>query len=189
MEEAIAAAERLQRSEELSEEEREALSRSLVSARAAIEQYRSARLRQDARTASLGMIGAAAAAIVADDATGVGVADDPLLIPLALAAMVGAIQSHVPTVRDELARAWLELGQQLEALRTTVARMTPQGNVIHQHLVDEARKRAIRRAAAEGRVLTESQVGDELLCDELGRMAQPGVADGKSANRRVAGAL
>lgn len=116
------------------------------------------------------MIGAAAAAILADDATGVGVADDPLLIPLALAAMVGAIQSHAPTARDELSRAWLELGQQLEALRTTVARMTPRGNVVHQHLVDEARKRVIRRAAAEGRVLTESQVGDDLLCEELKRM-------------------
>lgn len=38
--------------------------------------------------------------------------------------------------------------------------------------MDEARKRAIRRAAAEGTILTESQVNEELLCDELDRMAR-----------------
>lgn len=171
MENAIVAAERLQRSGELSDEAHAALSRSLDGARTALERYRSARHSQGARTATLGMIGVAAAAIVADDATVVGVADDPLLIPLALAAMVAVIRSNAPSARDGLARAWLELGHQLEVLRETIA-MTSQGNVIHKHLVDEARKRAIRRAAAEGMVLTESQVNEELLCDELERMVR-----------------
>ncbi|HYO73924.1 MAG TPA: hypothetical protein VEU33_48435, partial [Archangium sp.] len=115
-------------------------------------------------------IGVAAAAIVADDATVVGVADDPLLVPLALAAMVAVLQSTAPSARDELARAWLDLGHQLEVLRQTIARTSP-GNVIHQHVVDEARKRIIKRAAAQGMVLTDSQVKDEMLCDELQRMA------------------
>lgn len=171
MENAIVAAERLLRSGELLDEEHAALTRSLDGARAALDRYRSARHSQGARTVTLGMIGVAAAAIVADDATVVGVADDPLLIPLALAAMVTVIRSNAPSARDELARAWLELGHQLEVLRATIA-MTSQGNVIHKHLVDEARKRAIKRAAAEGMVLTESQVKDEMLCDELERMAR-----------------
>lgn len=171
MEEAIAAAELLQHGEGISDEEREALIRSLDGARAAIERYRAARLGKAAHAGTLGAIGGAAAAIVADDATGVGVADDPLLIPLALAAMAAVIRSHAPSTRDELALAWLELGQRLEALEETIA-MTSRGNVIHKHLVDEARERAIRRAAAEGKILTESQVDSDLLCEELRRMEQ-----------------
>jgi hypothetical protein len=171
MQKAIATAERLQRTEALSEEEHEALTRSLDGARAALERYRSARRSQMTHTATLATIGAAAAAIVADDATVVGVADDPLLIPLALAALVAVIRSNAPSARDELARAWLELGQQLEMLRETLTLTSP-GKVVHDYLVDEARKRAIRRAAAQGVVLTESQVKDEMLCDELERMAR-----------------
>jgi hypothetical protein len=169
MEDAIAAAERLLRGGEISDEEREALFQSIQGARAALDRYRSARLDKAARAATLGSIGLAAAAIVADDATVVGVADDPLLIPLALAAMVAVIQSNAPSTRDELARAWLELGHQLDVLRKTIA-MTSRGNVIHKHLVDEARKRAIDRAAVAGAALSESQVTQEMLCDELERM-------------------
>jgi hypothetical protein len=183
MEKVITAAERLQRSMELPDEEHEALTRSLDEARAALERYRAARLRQGARAATLGMIGVAAAAIVADDATVVGVADDPLLIPLALAAMVARMRLNAPSVRDELARAWLEVGHQLEVLRETIARTSP-GNVVHKHLVDEARERAIRRAAAEGVVLTESQVKAELLCDELRRMARELRQSGKLEERQ-----
>ncbi|HYO58298.1 MAG TPA: hypothetical protein VEU50_36525 [Archangium sp.] len=171
MENAIAAAERLQHGEEISDEEREALTQSLEGARAALDRYRAARLDKTARAATIGTIGPAAAAIVADDATVVGVADDPLLIPLALAAIVAVIRSNAPSARDELARAWLELGHQLDVLRRTIA-MTSRGNVIHQHLVDEARKRAIRRAAATGAALTESHVTEEMLCGELERMGR-----------------
>jgi len=171
MENAIAAAERFQQGEELSDEEHEALTQSLEGARAALERYRSARLDKGARAATLGMIGSAAVAIVADDATVVGVADDPLLIPLALAAMVVVIRSNAPSARDELARAWLELGHQLEVLRKTIARASP-GNVVHQHLVDEARDRAIKRAAAAGAALTESQVTRDMLCEELERLGR-----------------
>ncbi len=171
MEKAIAAAERLQRTEALSEEAHEALTQSLDGARAALGRYRSARRSQMTHTAALATIGAAAAAIVADDATVVGVADDPLLVPLALAAMVAVIRSNAPSARDELARAWLELGHQLEVLKETIARTSP-GKVVHDYLVDEARKRAVKRAAAQGVVLTESQVKDEMLCDELERMAR-----------------
>ena len=171
MENAIAAAERFQHGEELSDEEHEALTQSLEGARAALGRYRSARLDKGARAATLGLIGSAAAAIVADDATVVGVADDPLLIPLALAAMVVVIRSNAPVARDELARAWLELGHQLEVLRKTIARTSP-GNVVHQHLVDEARERAIKRAAAAGAALAESQVTRDMLCEELERMVR-----------------
>lgn len=169
MENAISAAERLLRSDELLDEERETLIQSLGGARAALDQYRSARLHAAERAATIGMIGVAAAAIVADDATVVGVADDPVLIPLALAALVAGIRANSPSARDELARAWLELGQQLEVLRKTVA-LTSRGNVIHDHLVDKARERAIRRAAETGTTLTESQVTLEMLCDELEQM-------------------
>ncbi|WP_152622280.1 hypothetical protein [Archangium violaceum] len=171
MESAIDAAERLQHDEQIPEQEREVLIHALQEARAALERYRAARLDEAARATTLGTIGVAAAAIVADDATMVGVADDPLLIPLALAAMVTVLQANAPSTRDELARAWLDLGHQLEVLRETIALTSP-GNVIHPHVVDEARKRAIRRAAAEGTILTESQVNEELLCDELERMAR-----------------
>ena len=169
MENAISAAERLLRSEEILDEERETLIQSLGRARAALEQYRSARIHEADRAATIGMIVVAAAAIVADDATVVGVADDPVLIPLALAAMVAVLRSNAPSARDELARAWFELGQQLEVLRETVA-MTSQGNVIHNHLVDKARERALKRAAEIGTALTESQVTQEMLCDELEQM-------------------
>ncbi len=169
MENAIAAAERMLHGEEILDEERETLLQSLEGARAALRQYRSARLDKAARAATVGMIGVAAAAIVADDATVVGVADDPLLVPLALAAMVAGIRSNAPSARDNLARAWLELGHQLDVLRNTIA-LTSRGNVIHNHLVDEARERAIRRAAAMGVALTDSHVTQEMLCDELERM-------------------
>lgn len=171
MQQTLAAAEHLQRTEALSEKEQEALTRSLDGARAALERYRSARRGQMAHSATLATIGAAAAAIVADDATVVGVADDPLLVPLALAAMVAVLRSNAPSARDELARAWLELGHQLEVLGRTIAATSP-GKVVHDYLVDEARKRAVKRAAAKGVVLTESQVEDEMLCDELERMAR-----------------
>jgi hypothetical protein len=171
MENAIAAAEHLQRGEDISDEEREALILSLERARTALDRYRSARLDATARAATLGTIGLAAAAIVADDATLVGVADDPLLIPLALAAMVAVIRSNAPSAHDEMAHAWLELGHQLDMLRKTIA-MTSRGNVIHKHLVDEARKRALERAATMGVALADSHVTLEMLCDELKRMMQ-----------------
>jgi hypothetical protein len=171
MRNAIAAAERLQQSQEISDEEREELSQSLQAVRAALDRYRAARFKKGTRAGTLGMMGAAAAAIVADDATVIGVADDPLLIPLALGAIAMVIRSHAPSVRDELSSAWLELGQRIEALSHTVS-MTSRGNVIHQHLVDEARQRAIRRAAASGTTLSESQVTEAMLCDELERMTK-----------------
>jgi hypothetical protein len=179
MSDAITAAERLQQLKEVSDEERAVLSRSLEDARASLAKYRAARFRKGARAGTLGMLGVAAAAIVADDATVIGVADDPLLIPLALAAIVAAIQSNRPSARDELASAWLELCQRLEALSHTIA-MTSRGNVIHRHLVDEARQRVIRRAVGSGAALTESQVTQEMLCDELERMTRELRRDGNA---------
>lgn len=169
MESALAATERLLKSDEVSDEEREALTESLHKARTALERYRVARAKKTARMNTLGAIGIAAGVIVADDATGVGVLDDPLLVVLALAAMQTAIQENSPSLRDELANSWLELGQQLEALRHTVA-MTSKGNVIHEHLVDEARDRIIERAAKAGVSLAESQIKHEMLCEEFERM-------------------
>lgn len=180
MENAIAAAEHLQHGEELSAKEREALLLSIERARAAVGQYRAARREKIARVGSLGMIGMAAAAIVTDDATVVGVADDPLLIPLALAAMAAAIRSNAPSARDELTRSWLELGHQLDELEQTIA-MTSRGNVIHKHLVDEARERILREAAAAGTTLTNAQVTREMLCNELDRMMQEFRRSGNTA--------
>jgi hypothetical protein len=169
MEANIAAAEGLVDRHEISEEDRAALIPALAKARAALDRYRTARARKDASASTLGAIGVASAAILADDATVVGVADDPALIGLGLAAIVVAIQAHAPSTREELASSWLELGQQLEALDSTVM-MTSSGKVIHDHLVVEARKRILARAAAKGESLKESQITREMLCEELNQM-------------------
>lgn len=59
--------------------------------------------------------------------------------------------------------------RQLDELEQTIA-MTSRGNVIHKHLVDEARERVLREMAAAGTTLTDAQVTREMLCDELDRM-------------------
>lgn len=70
----------------------------------------------EARDASLGLLSVAATGIVADDATGIGVADDVLLPFLGLAALATLVLTSSPASQEELNHAANELAAALEAL-------------------------------------------------------------------------
>lgn len=164
----ITAAERLKDDKSLPEAERAATAQEIEKTRAALERYRAVRSQKPAHGKALAAIGVASAGLLADDVTVIGVVDDPLLVGMALAAAGVAITGAVAKIshRNELERAWNDLGVQLEVLGQTIA-MTAKGNVIHDYIVQEARRRIIEKAALAGKNLTASQITTEMLCNEL----------------------
>ena len=169
MEQDIAVAEQLLR-EDISEDERERIRRAIANARVAVENYRNLRDQGQTRTATMAGIGVAAVAIVADDATVVGTIDDPLLILLGLAAIATLIATRSPASQDVVAEAWRQTGQAIGDLASaieTIVWMTAAGNVIHDHIVEEARELAVQLGLAA----SAAAVTREMLCEMLRSMA------------------
>jgi hypothetical protein len=167
----VATAERLLEDPTVPNDDKARIRRAIAAARGALSRYDELRSQGQTRTATLASIGGAAGLIVADDATVVGVADDPLLIVLGLAAIGTYIFTSSSASRDALNQAWQATGQQLSNLARIIGAtvlMTAAGNVVHDHIVDEARKLAV----ALGLAATVGQVTREMICQMLERMAR-----------------
>ncbi|MEQ1571484.1 MAG: hypothetical protein ABMA64_38005 [Myxococcota bacterium] len=100
----------------LQEDERAALRAAIAQAQAQLGQYRAVSSQGGSRTNAMAGIGLAATAVVADDATGIGVADDPLLILLGLAALVTLVATRPPASSIEVDQAWNALSQSLRTV-------------------------------------------------------------------------
>ena len=156
--------------QDLSDNERDRIRRAIANARERLEHYQELRDRGETRAATMSGIGVAAGAIVADDATVVGTVDDPLLILLGLAAIATLIVTRPPASQDAVAEAWGQTGRAIGELASaieTIVWMTAAGNVIHDHIVEEARQLAI----ALGVAASAAAVTREMLCEMLRRMA------------------
>lgn len=90
----------------------------LATAKRAMRTYRDLRGRSD--SAAMPIIIASSTAIAADDATVVGTADDVLLIPLALAAVVVHIFGESAPTVDQLGDAWWDVGNSLDKLSKAI---------------------------------------------------------------------
>ncbi len=103
------------------EEDKRAVRTALQQARTALQHYTDLQQSGGTRTAAMAPIGLAAAGIVADDATGIGVADDPLLIVLGLAAIAVLIFTNSPAGKEAISQAWLALGRSLQDLSAALS--------------------------------------------------------------------
>ena len=82
--------------------------------------YVELRKQGQARSVAMAPIMTSAGALLADDVTGVGVGDNVLLIPLALAAMATHVITDPAASRQELGLAWNACLRELGALSWTV---------------------------------------------------------------------
>lgn len=116
----IDAAEKLDANKRIPEEVRVELRRSIQATRDALTGFIQLRQRGSTRAETMDGIGFAAVGILGDNATGLGVADDVLLIGLGLAAMATWIFTSSPANRDHLGRAWHGVGERLDELGAMV---------------------------------------------------------------------
>lgn len=137
---AIEAAEELSRQPGLPEDERARLKSAIASARDALVHYDRLRLQGQANVAIMAGLGTAASGIVANDATVVGVADDWMLVVIAIGAMATEILAESPASSDELVTAWRGVGYRLQelsvAMDTAVALAAP-GNQADTGIMQE----------------------------------------------------
>lgn len=117
----IRAAEGLLQDESVSDEDRERIRAAIESARGALSHYSELRSAGETRAYIMAPIGVASGAILADDATGVGVGDDPLLILCALAAIATYIATSAPATREALTEAWASVGRSVSDLSTVIS--------------------------------------------------------------------
>jgi hypothetical protein len=90
-------------------EHRARVSEAIGHMRAALSRYDGLRSRGATRAVIMAGVDASAGAIIADDATGVGVGDDILLVPLALTAAATHLVADARATEHELAQAWNEV--------------------------------------------------------------------------------
>jgi hypothetical protein len=114
------AAEKLDTDTRIPEAVRAELRQSVRETRDALAEFLAKRQQGGARTDTLKGIGVAAVGILGNDATGIGVADDVLLIGLGLIALGVTITTHAPTSSDDLANSWYYAGKKLDRLGTFV---------------------------------------------------------------------
>lgn len=90
----------------ISNEQINDLTAAIDATRSALSNYDRRRSRGAARAMIIAPIRASAGAIVADNATGIGVGNDVLLVPLALAAVAAYAITDARASSDELGQAW-----------------------------------------------------------------------------------
>jgi hypothetical protein len=103
----------------LDETKRRQLLLRLQAVESSLVRYEKLHTRGGAQEAKTLPLYAAGAALVADDITGVGVADDVLLPFIGLGILWVSLTSHPPAVPAELERAWAEIMTALEELGHT----------------------------------------------------------------------
>jgi hypothetical protein len=112
----------------------------IASVRSALSDYNGKRERGSTRAVIIAPIRASAAAIVADDATGVGVGNDVALVPLALVAVATYVITDARASQQELTRAWNHVLTTTGALGQTVKDIvaaTSRGNVADTGIMAE----------------------------------------------------
>lgn len=138
----------------LDEEERKQLAAAVEQARQKLGAYEALAAQGGDRTTAMGGIAVGATAVVADDATGIGVADDWLLVILGLAALYTLATTRPPASSIELEQGWTELAG---ALRTVAQLGT--GLVVLKLNGEKIRGNAEQLAAHLARLLGLAAVG------------------------------
>ncbi|MCG8423119.1 MAG: DUF4157 domain-containing protein [Proteobacteria bacterium] len=138
----------------LTEQEREELAKTIHQAEADLRDYVDLANQGSTQKAGIGGLLAVGGAILADDATGVGVADDPLLILVGIGLAATWLFTRSPASSRELARSWQSLICSLEAIAaasTTVLALRIKG--------DQLRGNTERLAEHLARLLAVASVG------------------------------
>lgn len=122
----VGAASKLLDNPGLSGEHKQKLEVAIKQARASLSRYSTLRGRGGIRAAVLAPIRVSAGAIAADDTTGVGLSNDVLLIPLALAAIATYVVTDAAASANELGASWNDALEQMRQLGilTAAAAMT-----------------------------------------------------------------
>lgn len=112
----IDAAEALLNDDRLSGSQREQLQKSVARTRYRLDEFIDKRSQGHTQATVMMSLGSAGTAVVSNDVTGVGLADDWLLLPLALAAIGSHIILESPASRNEIQSAWYDVGKGMKAL-------------------------------------------------------------------------
>lgn len=110
-------------SSRLTEDERRTLQARLSAAEKALDAYVSVVTRGDKRAAATAPLYAAGGVVLADDVTGVGTADDPLLPIIALGVLVAHAATAPPAPDSEISKAWIALVAAMEAASATAVEL------------------------------------------------------------------
>lgn len=100
----------------LTEEQRAELRTAIAQTEASVATYEQVSSQGQTRTAAMAPIALAGGGILADDATGVGVADDPLLILVGIAALAVLIATKPAAPEPDLDNAWRKIASDLQKL-------------------------------------------------------------------------
>jgi len=100
----------------IGEGERKELEVAVRNAEAALLGYDDLAGRGHARAAAMGPLALAGGGILADDATGVGVADDPALIFIGIGILAALLLTQAPASDRQLAQAWSKVAASLKAV-------------------------------------------------------------------------
>ena len=117
----VAEANRLLDQPAVPEPDKARLRAAIEESRSALSRYHWMRAQGGTRAAVMGPLKLSAAAIVADDVTGVGVGNDIALVPLALAALAVYVVTDVGASADVLCESWNQLLNRLGALSSATA--------------------------------------------------------------------
>ena len=107
----------------LDEQERRSLDEALTQAENALKRYEDLARRGNARKEAMAPLVIAGGGILADDATGVGVADDVLLPFIALGAVVAYVRTRASASDAELNSAWQAVLDKLTATSQAAERV------------------------------------------------------------------
>lgn len=138
----------------LGETERKELETAVADAEAALRSYDELAGQGQARTAAMAPLALAGVGILADDATGVGVADDPLLILVGIGMLATLLLTRAPASDQQLAQAWSRV---TSSLRTVAA--AGETLVLLKINGDRLRGNAGQLAAHLARLLALASVG------------------------------
>ena len=103
--------------------DRELLLEKLTATELVLQRYAKLARKKPADVASTAPLFAAGAVVIADDASGVGVVDDPLLIVIGIALAVKASKAGGASTDAELQIAWSLVTMQISALADAAARV------------------------------------------------------------------
>jgi hypothetical protein len=100
----------------LTDEQRAELRTAVAQTEASVAGYEQLSSQGGTRTAAMAPLALAGGGIVADDATGVGVADDPLLILVGIAALAVLVATKPAAPEPDLEDAWRKIANDLQKL-------------------------------------------------------------------------
>jgi len=123
-------------------------------------------LRDQDRERALAPLAAAGAVVVADDVTGVGVADDVLLPLLGLAAAVTLFRTNAAATPSELTNAWRRVGERIDAFRKALERTVRPLPCLHIGTEGEGSGRVVCIYLCGERQVRSPRRGTSAVCTE-----------------------